>query len=134
MRIVLLFVVLLVPMAAQVFNTTPALRHTLSNEGVVMLAKAGFDELFIIELIHNSRTRFDTSVEGLVALKQAGLSEDLIRVMAIPEQQDRNYPPPQPQVDAAPAFRGLADADSARRFSAIVEKHWWGYRWVRTSP
>ena len=57
----------------------------MTNENVVTLAKAGFDELFILQLIRSSRTNFDVSVQGLVGLKQAGVSEDLIRMMAMPQ-------------------------------------------------
>jgi hypothetical protein len=65
----------------------------LTNESIVTLAKAGFDELFILELIRHSRTNFDTTVEGLIALKKTGVSEDLIRMMVMP-------PPPAPAAKA----------------------------------
>ena len=76
----------------------------------------------IIERIRTSRTRFDTSVDGLVALKQAGISEDVIRIIA--QQDIRNYPTP---LQAAPA--GSVEANKVR-----VEKHWWGFRWIKVTP
>ncbi len=79
--------------AGQQFSVTQLKQQPLTNENVVTLSKAGFDELFILQLIHSSRTNFDTSVQGLVVLKQAGVSEDLIRQMAMP----------QPLAPAAPA-------------------------------
>ena len=79
--------------AAQQFTVAQLKQQPLTNENIVTLAKAGFDELFILQLIHSSRTNFDTSVQGLVVLKQAGVSEDLIRQMAMP----------QPIAPAAPA-------------------------------
>src|SRR5260370_27159743 len=98
MRGILLFLLLFLPAGAQDFTVATLSRHVITNDGVITLAKAGFDELFIIERIHISRTRFDTTVEGLVALKQAGVSEDLIRVMAAHDV--RAYPL---AVEAAPA-------------------------------
>src|SRR5215471_21860945 len=86
------------PAAAQEPGATPLSRHVLTNESIVTLAKAGFDELFIIERIRTSRTHFDTSVEGLVALKQAGLTEDVIRAIAL--QDLRAYPTP---IEAQPS-------------------------------
>jgi hypothetical protein len=71
--------------AGQQFTVAQMKQQPLTNENVVTLAKAGFDELFILQLIHSSRTNFDTSVQGLVVLKQAGVSEDLIRQMAMPQ-------------------------------------------------
>src|SRR5271155_4067361 len=71
--------------SAQQFTVTQMAHQPLTNDSVVTLAKAGFDELFILQLIRHSRTNFDTSVEGLVSLKKAGVSEDLIRLMAMPQ-------------------------------------------------
>jgi hypothetical protein len=71
--------------SAQQFTERQLKQQPLTNENVVTLAKAGFDELFILQLIRSSRTNFDTSVQGLVVLKQAGVSEDLIRSMAMPQ-------------------------------------------------
>lgn len=89
--------------AAQQFTVAQLKQQPLTNDSVITLAKAGFDELFILQLIHNSRTNFDTSVQGLVVLKQAGVSEELIRMMAIP--------PPSPP--AAPA--GTAAKPSVKK-------------------
>jgi hypothetical protein len=121
MRGILLVLLAFLPAAAQDFNVVTLSRHVMTNDGVITMAKAGFDELFIIERIHTSRTHFDTSVEGLVALKLAGVSEDVIRVMAA--QDVRSYPLPVP---AAPA--GSVEASKV-----MLEKHWWGYRWVRVT-
>jgi hypothetical protein len=71
--------------AGQQFTVAQMKQQPLTNESIVTLAKAGFDELFIVQLMHSSRTNFDTSVQGLVVLKQAGVSEDLIRQMAMPQ-------------------------------------------------
>jgi hypothetical protein len=71
--------------AAQQYTVAQMAHQPLNNESVVTLAKAGFDEQFILQLIRSSRTNFDTSVEGMVAMKKAGVSEDLIRMMAMPQ-------------------------------------------------
>jgi hypothetical protein len=109
---------------AQDLTVTPLSRHLLTNDSVIMLAKAGFDELFIVERIHTSRTHFDTSVEGLIALKQAGVSEDLIRVMALHDLH--NYPTP---LEAAPA--GSVQPTELTPTKMTMVKHWWGYRWIK---
>lgn len=122
MRVAFLSLVFLAPVAAQEYTVTALSRHILTNDSVIALAKAGFDELFIIERIRTSRSHFDTSVDGLVALKQAGISEDVIRIIA--QQDIRNYPTP---LQAAPA--GSVEASKVR-----IEKHWWGFRWVKIAP
>lgn len=119
MRVLAAFLLLWLPADAQEYTVTMLSRHVLTNESIITLAKAGFDELFIIERVRTSRTQFDTSVDGLVALKQAGLTEDLIREMAL--QDLRAYPTP---LEAQPSG-GVAPT------KVRVEKQWWGFRWVR---
>jgi len=62
-------------------QTVPYTRDALTNRDVVVLAKAGFNEDFIIETILNSRTQFDVRVDGLADLAKQGITERLIRVM-----------------------------------------------------
>lgn len=93
MRLLCALILTASAVCAQQFTVSQLKQQPLTNENIVTLAKAGFDELFILQLIRSSRTNFDTSVSGLVVLKQAGVSEDLIRMMAMP----------QPSAPAAPA-------------------------------
>jgi hypothetical protein len=142
---------LLLPQAApaQEYAANAISRHILTNEGVVALAKAGFDEYFIVERIRTSRTKLDATVQGLISLKDAGLSEDLIREVAL--QDRRNYlaerwsytAPPEspnssltnplsnPSGNPAASTTPAAPAGSSK---VMVEKHWWGFHWVRVSP
>jgi hypothetical protein len=62
-------------------QTAPPAGSALTNQDVVTLAKAGFNEDFIIETISLSRTRFDTSAAGVAALAREGLTERIIRSM-----------------------------------------------------
>lgn len=57
---------------------------TLTNSGVLSMVKAGFSEGIIIEKIRTSTTQFDTSVEALMALKEAGVTDNVIRLMINP--------------------------------------------------
>jgi len=107
-------------------------RHILTNDGVVALAKAGFDEYFIVERIHTSRTKLDASVQGLILLKEAGLSEDLIREVAL--QDRRNFLAERWSYTAPLEPSGTAPAAPAGAVKVMVEKHWWGFHWVRVSP
>jgi len=61
--------------------------HSLTNQDVVTLAQAGFDEPFILKQIRTSHTHFDTTVDGLVSLKKAGLNEDVIQAMVDVDQK-----------------------------------------------
>lgn len=50
-------------------------QQTLNNESVVNLMKAGFSEDVIISAINRSFGAYDTSVDGLIALKKAGITD-----------------------------------------------------------
>jgi hypothetical protein len=49
-------------------------QQTMNNESVVNLMKAGFSEDVIISAINRSQGAYDTSVDGLVALRNAGIT------------------------------------------------------------
>src|SRR5262245_26599086 len=52
-----------------------------TNDDVLKLVKAGFNEETIIEAIRANEPRYDTSAEALVTLKNAGVSERVISTM-----------------------------------------------------
>ena len=67
-------------------NTTPAaappkkaapkaapVTPVLTNQDIIKLVKAKLSDDLIIQKIAQSKTRFDTSVDGLVALRDAGV-------------------------------------------------------------
>ncbi len=96
-------------------QTAPLTQNALTNQDVVTLAKAGFNEEFIIDTISMSRTRFDTSVSGLAELAKEALTERLIRYMmtagaaAAPAAATAAAPPPE-AVIASPAMSESAPA------------------------
>jgi hypothetical protein len=49
-------------------------QQTLNNDSVINLMKAGFSEDVIISAINRSLGAYDTSVDGLIALKNAGIT------------------------------------------------------------
>jgi uncharacterized membrane protein YgcG len=53
----------------------------LSNDDVVQMVKGGFDESTTVAAIDAAETNFDTSVQALMALKAAGVSEKVISAM-----------------------------------------------------
>jgi hypothetical protein len=66
----------------------PAPDKMLNNEGLVVLARAGYNERFLVELIQSQPGRFDTSVEGLVYLAQQGISEKIVRFIIAEQKAD----------------------------------------------
>jgi len=64
-------------------------RNVLTNMGVSLLAKAGYSEGFIIDIIHHKQTQFDVSAEGLAWLAGQGLSERIVRTMVANENKEQ---------------------------------------------
>ena len=68
------------PKAATQTGAKPA-APGMTNRDVIQLVQAKISDDVIITKIRQSKTRFDTSTQGLVALKQAGVSDQLISMM-----------------------------------------------------
>jgi hypothetical protein len=84
--------------------TNPVLTNpVLTNPAIVALAAAGFSEDFLIELIRNSRTDFDTSANGLASLAKQGINERIIRVMVSVSTGAADSSAPAAQTAPAPA-------------------------------
>jgi outer membrane biosynthesis protein TonB len=81
-----------------VAQIAPQSRNALTNHDIVVLARAGFSEEFIVEAIAGARTQFDTSADALAALAHEGITEKVIRAMMPP-------PPPPAKPVEPPATR-----------------------------
>jgi hypothetical protein len=68
-------------------DEAPLPPDVLTNEGVVQLSNAGFSDGFIVQKIQLSRTRLDTTVEGLTFLRRNSVSERLIEYVLQHEAQ-----------------------------------------------
>ncbi len=85
----------------------------LSNEGLVLLARAGYGERFLAELIQAQPSRFDTSVEGLVFLAKNGVSEKMVKmILAVRRKADQEE---EADGHAAPAHNAVPPATPSHR-------------------
>lgn len=55
-----------------------AAQQALNNDAVIKLAKAGLSDDVIIATINSSAAGYDTSADGLIALKTAGVSDKVV--------------------------------------------------------
>jgi len=65
-------------------------KKPLTNDDVVQMVKAGFDEATIVKAIQANETNFDASVDALVALKTAGASKPIIDAMLEAEARNKD--------------------------------------------
>jgi hypothetical protein len=61
-------------MAPQTLNA----QQTMNNDAVIKLVKAGLSEDLIISTINSQPGTYDTSTDGLIALKKAGISDKVV--------------------------------------------------------
>ena len=80
MRIMLFVLFAMVCVAAEPENSALP-RHVLTNDGLVVLARAGVGDGLLVDLIRNKRTQFDSSAEALAVLARNGLSENILRAV-----------------------------------------------------
>jgi len=85
----------------------PAAVGPMTNRDVIRLVKAKVAEDLIVAKMKQSKTKFDMSVDGLVALKEAGVSDNLIAIMMNPPAP--SAPPP-----AAPASAGARSSPAPK--------------------
>jgi len=110
-------------------------RHILTNDGLVVLARAGVGDSLLVDLVRNKRTVFDTSADALALLARHGLSENVLRaVVEKQEQVQLRRPrltvrpmtePGEPDMDAGHIL--VVAAPGARRGKAEPD------RWYRVS-
>ncbi len=82
----------------------------LSNDDVVQMVKGGFDESTTVAAIDAGETSFDTSVQALMALKAAGVSEKVISAMlAATKKKAEAAKPAAPAPTVAPAAAANPD-------------------------
>ena len=82
-------------------NQSAAKPALLTNQDVIKLTQAKISEDIIIAKIQQSKTRFDTSVEALVTLQKAGVSERVIKAMMNPAATLEASAKPRPTTQAS---------------------------------
>lgn len=78
----------------------------LTNGDVIGMVRAGSTQETILEAIRTNESRFDTSAEALLALKNAGVSEKIIMAILASGRISRGPSAPSSESDALPARMG----------------------------
>ena len=83
-------------------------QQTLNNDAVIKLVKAGLSDDLIVSTVSSQIGNYDTSADGLIALKAAGVSDKV--VTAIVAKTAANAQPAPPPVPPLPPMPGVAPA------------------------
>ncbi len=106
--------------AAPPTQAQPASAEVLTDEDVIKLVKAGMGDSVIIAKIKNSRTKFDTSPDSLIQLKQLGVSEAVLEAMASSASAKAPPAPVDPNDPLSPHEPGIYLMKTARQSRQMV--------------
>ena len=92
---------------AVLFLVVPSLvltQQTMNNDIVIKMVKVGLSDDVIVTTINTSRGTYDTTANGLIALKQAGVSDKVISAIVARNTSPASaLPQAQPKNDGAPS-------------------------------
>ncbi|MFZ1937856.1 MAG: hypothetical protein WBA18_17345 [Terracidiphilus sp.] len=81
-----------------------AAQQAMNNDAVVKMVKAGLSDDLIVTTISSQPGTYDTSADGIIALKSAGVSDKVVAAMVAKASAPVVVaPPPPPPPPAAPA-------------------------------
>jgi hypothetical protein len=85
-------------------------QQSLNNDAVIKLAKAGLSDDLIVSTVAAQPGTYDTSPDGLIALKTAGVSDKIVAAMVAKAAAPTPAPAPPPVPAAPPAATALQPA------------------------
>jgi len=96
-----------------VFCLAVAAQQAMNNDSIVKMVKAGLSDDLIVTTINASPGTYDTSADGIIALKAAGVSDKVVAAIvskaASPAAPAVAPPPPPPAPAASPRPAGIDD-------------------------
>jgi len=110
---------LLLCVALGAMGIVPAQAAPMTNEDVIKMVKGGLGEATVIQAVQGAENGFDTSPDGLIKLKQGGVSEKVIQEIL---GKKSGAPAPSPQAKAAcpqcGTVTGIREIDKPRKYGA----------------
>jgi hypothetical protein len=92
---------LLLVLLALAISAGNAQTKLLTNDDIVQMTKAGFDEQTIVKAITANKPDFDTSAQGLLALKNAGVTKPVLDAILDRENSNAGTVAPSGNVETA---------------------------------
>lgn len=76
------------------FSSLLAAQQILNNDSIIKLVKAGFSDDMIVATVNGVPGSYDTSADGLIALKAAGVSEKVVAAIVAKGSAPAHAPAP----------------------------------------
>jgi hypothetical protein len=86
----------------------------LTKDGLIKMVQAGFDEATILQVLRANGSAVDTSVETLIELKKAGVTQNIMRELL-------GAGPAAPTTNAAPTANALPAANASGGSQPVIE-------------
>ena len=101
-------------------KAAPAAPAALTNRDIIRLVEAKLPDDVIVSKIKTSKTHFDTSVDGLIALRGAGVSDRIIGLMLDPSAPVAAAPAPAPPPEPVKLKPGFTPSNGASAAAPTV--------------
>jgi hypothetical protein len=94
-------------------------QQALNNDAVIKLVKAGLSDDLIVSTVTAQPGTYDTSTDGLIALKTAGVSDKVVAAIVAKSSAPAPTAAPQPTSADSPRVTGPNIQDQPNRVQAI---------------
>lgn len=98
-----------------------AQKKPMTNGDVIQMIQAGFDEQTIVKAIEASEPAFDTSIQGLIALKNAGVNQNIISTILAATQRSAEAKEAEAKAKAEAEARAKAQGEVEAKARAEAE-------------
>ena len=134
MRTIVLLGLMLIAFQISLAQTKSSTDVSLKNEDVIRMTRAGLSSDVILAKLRGSNCKFDTSPSSLVAMKEAGVADDVLMEMVrnpngqqVKEEEPKAAPTPatvvnrQSPADNLPEYGHISEIRRMRRVFVIAD-------------
>jgi len=101
-------------LAALLLPVLALAQQNYNNESIIKLVKAGLSDDLIISTIGGQPGHYDTTPDGIIALKAAGVSDKVVAAIVAKPPNLTQAPAASPDSDSTPAQQSAADMGSSK--------------------
>ena len=134
MRVIILLGLIVIAFQISLAHTKSSTDVALKNEDVIQMTRAGLSPEVILAKLRGSSCKFDTSPSSLVAMKEAGVADDVLLEMVrnpngqpVKEEEPKAAPTPETVVsrqspaDNLPEYGHISEIRRMRRVFVIAD-------------
>jgi hypothetical protein len=109
--------------AAPVRSQQPVAGEVLTNETLIKLVKAGLRDDVIVGMINSQPGQYSASPKAVIAMKEAGVSDNIIAAVVRKSSAAGQSPPEPPTSNRQSAPPNVPTAGKARKLTVLAVSH-----------